>query len=512
MANTISFRAGLSYTLCAIIWLIYTPICIYCFIQFYKHRNNIVLKKRHSTITIYFLIGGFATLTVFDPLIILLYSNTIFDYDTYDNYMFYPMYLTVTASFYTFIWKQWLYYFDTNFAKATLNKQWTQFLNKKTAENNWFILNKKTFANNSLFHKAIPVLLLIIFITTIIWEFILPTNLTFINFVTLVTVAFWVIFGAVVLSVIRCKTPKMEDSFFIRQELSYFIYISAAMILCVLFNYALGNFVFSNSNYTIASVAINYFILATIITIFGYISTLWVIKKNKLWINIINLNMLEMSTKDEYDTNPKNARNIWTEMNLNKALKSEKIFDRFMQHLIKEFSSEIILSMIEFSQFKNKLYDFAVSVNYFEFDENNEPIDGEWKIKYDFFGNLKTIPKSSIVYDELNENEIGLYANIEHVIHKGEIEFLIRARKLYEKYVQNGCEFELNLSFQQRNILTTNMKEFAKWNEEINDDMNDDRLKILFILFDCGIKEMLTLLDYSFSRFKVQNSSMSFAL
>eukprot|EP00483_Globobulimina_turgida_P013193 UN13217 len=185
--------------------------------------------------------------------------------------------------------------------------------------------------------------------------------------------------------------------------------------------------------------------------------------------------MAGFSTKKDVDSTKKTAQNKeplqqnLKEMSLKAALKNEKILEMFMQHLSKEFSLEIILSLIEFSQFKMKLYDFAVSVNYFECDEDNVPLDPEWKIQFDYFISLHSIPQSSIVYDDLSENEVELYSDIEDVIQRNEMEFLIRTRKLYEKYIK-GYEFELNLSFQQRNILTTKMSEFDERNQHVQID------------------------------------------
>ena len=149
-------KRNLCIVYCGIIWLIYFPISLYGIIKFYKHRHNIILRKRHSLITIYLLISMLLLMTIFLPLIIIAYSNSskFLDFnvnlrwDRYGIYSFYPMIIFFLEILYIFIWRQWLYYYDILFIRYTANKEWTQFLNPMSYKNN-FCLNAK---NKRLFY------------------------------------------------------------------------------------------------------------------------------------------------------------------------------------------------------------------------------------------------------------------------------------------------------------------------------------------------------------------------
>ena len=173
---------------------------------------------------------------------------------------------------------------------------------------------------------------------------------------------------------------------------------------------------------------------------------------------------------------------------------------------------EVMLSLIEFCQFQRSVYEFACD----DEDEHNST--------FDFFLYPSFVPNSSIVFDELEAEEIALchhlgLQNLSHSEEEGitdrlkmeqtaneieiaikKIEYLMRAHKLYAKYIQNGAELQINLTKETRNVLVDAMDGFDQW---VNaKDVNGDQMLMLFKLFEKAMEEMYTLLNYSFSRFK----------
>eukprot|EP00488_Nonionellina_sp_1-RS-2012_P002987 TRINITY_DN6058_c0_g1_i1.p1 TRINITY_DN6058_c0_g1~~TRINITY_DN6058_c0_g1_i1.p1 ORF type:complete len:116 (+),score=25.45 TRINITY_DN6058_c0_g1_i1:210-557(+) len=67
-----------------------------------------------------------------------------------------------------------------------------------------------------------------------------------------------------------------------------------------------------------------------------------------------------------------------------------------------------MLSLIELSQFQQTVHDFAENIHEFEYDDNMIESDTEWRIFSDFIIYPSSVPNSSIVYNDLQNEEIAL--------------------------------------------------------------------------------------------------------
>ena len=198
------------------------------------------------------------------------------------------------------------------------------------------------------------------------------------------------------------------------------------------------------------------------------ISTFWVLKQ---------LNAIELSEQNEFrDRAPSMSSE---NMELHDVLMKDDLFDLFMQHLIREFSMENLLAIIEFTQFKKHAKDT------FDIHDNNENVRDD--IDYTF---ASTVPLSDIVYNGGNGNDKTGGTDIERVRI-----FKMSAYKLYCKYVRWGAEFELNLSHRVRSKLEGLMGSYDKW---IGSDSSE--MEIVDI-FDAALTELNSLLKGSMDRF-----------
>ena len=68
--------------------------------------------------------------------------------------------------------------------------------------------------------------------------------------------------------------------------------------------------------------------------------------------------------------------------------------------------------------------------------------------------------------------------------------------QLYQKYIKTGCDYEINISFDEKNKFDNLMKNKENW-------LKTNKLSVdeLFILFDGCIWEMVKLMNDSFKRF-----------
>ena len=186
------------------------------------------------------------------------------------------------------------------------------------------------------------------------------------------------------------------------------------------------------------------------------------------------------------------------DVRLKDILANEEYLELFMCHLAQEFSIECILSLIEFMQFKQLIFE----------SRQVKP-----KSIRDFVITFPTsIPKSSIVY------------NTEETLRW-------KAEKLFVKYVEIGAEYEINVSSEVRNKLNNMFQSRTSPNlflpmsseknplpnlirvisrgtspnlAEGNQTISNDKM---YTVFDECIMEMIKLLDYSLSRFKAKPQS-----
>lgn len=169
--------------------------------------------------------------------------------------------------------------------------------------------------------------------------------------------------------------------------------------------------------------------------------------------------------------------------------------EAFMEHLSKELSMECLLSLIEFLQFREKAQDPQYH-NTLKKSKLRTSIDqefGDWKM-------AEHVPKSTIVHTQKCDKSMAL--------------------KLFEKYIVEGADHEINISHRLRislnhifqadtgflRTITSIGRKFDE-NQSSKDEQGPLGRKGLPFVFDACISEMLLLLNYSFVRWKTRGSS-----
>lgn len=150
--------------------------------------------------------------------------------------------------------------------------------------------------------------------------------------------------------------------------------------------------------------------------------------------------------------------------------------------MLREFSSEALLSLVEFVQFQSFLREFAQqqSIPLRECHVHGKPM---WK-PVAFYN---AIPLSSIVH------EVGLTLTEEDDTENVERSpVAVIASSLHEKYIRRHCELEINISAALRN----------RWAIAVLDVQNDDKdeLSNLNVLVNSVILEMIKYVRQSFIR------------
>merc|ERR1712129_161953 len=165
------------------------------------------------------------------------------------------------------------------------------------------------------------------------------------------------------------------------------------------------------------------------------------------------------------------------------VLSQNETFDVFMLHIAKEFSNEILLCYVEFTQLLSYLfehYDHMISRQVHD-EEINETL-----VNFP-----STVPMSYIISTATATSEIGIDdKSKEDVL----LLVLFIGSSLYNRYVKKGADLEINISSQLRRRFVAM---FTGHND--NDDVVNIDLNEVIKLFVDANKAMYRLLGYSFA-------------
>ena len=168
---------------------------------------------------------------------------------------------------------------------------------------------------------------------------------------------------------------------------------------------------------------------------------------------------------------------------LKAVLLDENGFPALIKYIAKEFSLEIMLFLIEATQFQRLVVDSM------DTDDPNRQVPKMWYPE-------NIVPESSIIHGQLPENHKDLVGN--DIV----CDLKMRAVMLFEKYIRTSAAFEINISFGQRDYLSFLMNNINEWLSRENDKTKGEQLKFSLDLFKPVIAEQFTLLGFSFTRFK----------
>lgn len=116
---------------------------------------------------------------------------------------------------------------------------------------------------------------------------------------------------------------------------------------------------------------------------------------------------------------------------------------------------------------------------------------------------LEKLPKSTIVYGDNNYLKTHAKGNVDETItHENKYEIIMdRIRKLCARYIENGSEFDLNISYVLRKEIIQNLNKFN--NIGIDDiTLGNVRYQDMYHVFDGVIDSTLRLMIDSYRRFQ----------
>ena len=173
-----SFRISESVVvvLLAISFLLYIPMILYFALPLFKARSMVILKKRHSELTLY-AIYAFIIFLVMANIFTLCIFNIGYDY-TSSYLSIYSactiIFQFVTSLIYSLLFlRLWLTLFDIRYNQEIGNEHWKHVIDDKySAKKSWFVRYRGSLGNKS---RLLRLFILICVLTTIATAVLLST-------------------------------------------------------------------------------------------------------------------------------------------------------------------------------------------------------------------------------------------------------------------------------------------------------------------------------------------------
>eukprot|EP01083_Nonionella_stella_P123814 373331_1 len=461
-----------------IVFLIIPIICYYLHI-YYAHRSSPIIHKRHYKIMIVFNILLMISLLGDKSLymVSIILTDTVEEAESHIIYKIsdYVYFFVGPAVVLTMGLAAWMFYYDTTWTLVTNpNNKWTHFVDPKFNDNqsdlfvnNWFIKNRSTFGNTQWLIKHILCPLCVVVYITLFLSLFIAHNVHYVFFMS------WMAIIAIFIGIIVWKLPQQNVEIFkIKSQISRMVRIELSFVICFAPYVVLRLFV--PSEYQYAVIFPFQYVFAVIYLLGAIIPTRYVLMEcgllddNTATSTVIKVKHMVANSMDTLMVKNSTVKNSAEQpLSLANILKEKLSFQSFMTHLLREFSSENLLAILECFQFKMMVSD----MNEQSQDRVHLVLD-EGVAKYSV--PCDGMPQSVIVYDD------------EHTVAE-------KAARLIEKYVfsrRGMCDFEVNISSQCRCKIMQQSQQ-----------LNELTMQQMYALFDQIILQLIQLLNDSHLRF-----------
>ena len=466
---------------------------MYWMYKFYKTRETLIIRKRKPSLVMlsYIPLWTFWIIVISANLIvqpeIMNADRAETSGDIVNDFIGLPflfIYVAINAS------RFWLIFYMINYNAAVINNQWQSVIDPTNSDKNWYMQHKEKLGTWISIRKWVIIYALIPYLIVTIsrlFRRFAETNSDIYGLQydlgedihgqlrSFVHGIFGFVFPLILFVYILCKIPKYHDNIGIRKELIWTIYANICIFIVnvawIIYTYL----PFEDKTEKIA-IPIYYAICRATFTIPSYIATRLPLKtfdeildrrvhdswKLRELVHRKTFNELQL-IQDMKDDDPKNTDQenvaIVNRKALKQTLKTEDLFDAFMNHLFGEYCAECLLSIVEFIQFKNKIIRQNEDIQ-FEINEIQLP---------------RSFIKSSIVNQDMDYKDI--------------------ADRLYNKYIRAGSEWEINIDYGNR-------KRYKDLFEHGNESLSSNDIQEFYSLFDPCIEAMIHLIMPAFARFR----------
>eukprot|EP01084_Bolivina_argentea_P060670 110836_1 len=473
---------------------IYGSCIIYYAYKFYNIRNEIIYMNRRGNLVIAGTVMCMIVQLIGFPLVIFLHWNfpghpntdsiQFLILDVVNDFIYGPFYY---FGAFIAILRYYLIYYDIQFSHSCSNLKWKQFINsnlESLKKEQWYMKHRSTLGNQSFMLKRVIVIGIFICLIMIVLLNLHTFGLTHFQYVLFLNgVVFATLF--VFLAIIFKKMPLFNDNIYLYKECQLITYFWLGT-LCVYAAVVCLRWFFGDTLWIRFS---GFMPILFANFIISFLSTYWVLKQIDLYEHFDHgfsfpMELVEQTSISVGGMSPRAHSGTTSNLSLVEILSDDETLNLFMQHLIKEFSMECILSTIEMLQFRN----YAIK----SLDINEVDVEDCVDIHFP-----DSIPQSEIVYsNELDKTNVFDNDKLNETNDDMILKLKIKAYKLYEKYIASESDLEINISYRNRKLITELMDDYDEFLKRDITELD------LIQIFDREILEMCRLLNHSKTRFE----------
>eukprot|EP01083_Nonionella_stella_P158064 513901_1 len=453
-------------------------VLLYCLYIFNKIKVLIIYKKRFPRVVKAECYMCLVQCNIIWPLWILCASEfTTLTKTTYTHnlhHFIYPFFGHAVTCLEAV--RLWIMYYKMNHMNAVSNNQWESVIDNTSMMHNWYLMHSTTFGCLRWVMKRVFVYYIFVSISSMV----LLVHFGFTAHTQCVDCFFY---SVPILFILYLYTTLLRKKQIHDNFLFYLEFKTTNRIFMIgLFLYAFTPLMFALDPYYADMWTA--MLGVTILTGPTVISALYiprVILRNVLWSglnDVVNRASsapslsLPCSNSTISSMNTESQKRVY----LDEIFINKVYTQYFIHHVIKEFSLECVLSWIEMRQFGYYLY---TQLKALDANLSTDPT-----INPDIEPLAQHVPQSTIVYcEEINDRK-------EKVMHNFKDKFVA----LYDKYIEDKAEYEVNISYELKEKLACfkAMHETDAWN--VNE-------KELIGVFHEVIAQMRNFMNTSLQRF-----------
>ena len=384
----------------------------------------------------------------------------------------------------------WLLVFDIRSSISVSNVEWKKLVTKnmKTLrKEEWYIKHRPSLGNMTYLLKRAICTAIMVSILGITLKVLYMLEIMRFKAYIFVTLMYFICFTIAIVAM-YWKIPHFHDTFHIHRELQLLTYTAFIGLIAYADNETVNILIGTKPYDQIINCAIHIYAAFFI----SFIQSYWVLRQFRVQEALTPISIPPVSLRLQVPggSNSRHSLSIVKRRDSFKVpddvraiLKDESFLNRFADHLITEYSTECLLSLIEFQQFKQRVID-KLKVK----ETSGKDV---W---VEFSG---TIPQSDIVNGQQKTCTTTAVVPVDTVVRVDtppeSTVWMQKACALYEKYVKVGSEFEINIPSKMRLALQESMSDEERYNMSAVE---------LAMVFDGAMVEMLRLLQYSVVRFR----------
>jgi len=515
------------------ICLLIASVQMWGFHRFRSLRSLVVISKRYPVLVQIECIACILYLLIAVP----LWSYTAFNDPHLPDAS--QLALTLSARILNMTWchfivdieayRLWLICYQLHYLHSSKNQKWKILIDPSFAERDWYLVNKHKWGNKRyVFARAFVYYTMAVASTVAIYAYTRVFNEQYLGIANLVDAVLFIV-PMILINYTYFNSPKeLDDNLFFHFEYKATAFIVNAGFVLYVAAITAGILVSAQMEYILVVIG-----MMTTIAAPSLLSTVVIpfkIESSSQWnsrhdnrATMVMAQILDALHRDKNscdsstsDQPSKGKRDTLTSK-LRETLQDEVKFEAFMDWMYREFSSEVMLSVIELGQFKQYLKEYVQRAS----NPFDLPADRVKTIRF-----YNDMPRSSIIFqppvhtlnlhviERLRSTSAGEQrvadsspdaqdspaAETDEVVisrtpdeertEKQRMKNIASA--LYEKYIRRHCELEVNISYGLRN----------RWDRLHCDRYPEEDLIELIQVVDEVLSEMLRFISQSYRRFE----------